>query len=659
MPQGRLPRRPLAMRLLLWRRLRQKNESEPSAAATARTSTNAMSLEALRRWVRIRVRAFLRNTRLVGILGAIVLAGMIWAALHLTLAPTQMRVAAGPPASAEVKLVEMLSHKFATEHAKVQFHLVATDGPKASAAALAGGEVDLAVLPSTLRDAIDWPVIAILRKNVMALVVPTSPPPGKKQTIPPSAVKETGAAEGKDTSAEPEKTGSKSKEAKAGTASEGVGSDSGANAEKGDKAATSDKADRSEKATNVTGTKTDKTGDEAAAKSTAAKNVAKSANKSADATTADTAVKTATANAADKAATDETAAKATNKSADNSDDADKDDKASSSGADADKLDSVAKLAGHRIGVVTGNAATPQGLGVVLSHYGVSLDQVQISLIDPTRVAEVVKAREVDVLFVAGAETGQAINDVVAAATVNGKAPSFIPIDQAEGMAKRNPAFQSVDIEAGTFGGHPPSPAESFKSLSFPEYLVAKRSFHHDAVGTLSKLIFTSRLALAAAMPGEIKIQAPATDKDANVVVHPGALAYLTDDQKSFFDRYGDDIFYGLLIFPIFGSAIAAVAGYFRRGSRTRRLRLLRRLLDLTQKANHAPSLEALDKLQVDVDDLVVAIIHQTEQEEYDQGMQISFGLALDQVRFAISSRRAVLLQHGGAEAKPGAQAAAA
>ena len=161
------------------------------------------------------------------------------------------------------------------------------------------------------------------------------------------------------------------------------------------------------------------------------------------------------------------------------------------------------------------------------------------------------------------------------------------------------------------------------------------------------------------MPGEIKIQAPATDKDASVVVHPGALAYLNDDQKTFFDRYGDHIFYGLLIFPIFGSAIAAVAEYFRRSGRARRLRLLQRLLDLTRKANHAPSHEALDELQADVDQLVVALIHQTEQEEYDQGMQVSFGLALDQVRFAISSRRTLLLGPAGAEAKPGAKAAAA
>jgi len=37
-------------------------------------------------------------------------------------------------------------------------------------------------------------------------------------------------------------------------------------------------------------------------------------------------------------------------------------------------------------VVTGNAATPEVLDVVLSHYGVPLNQVQVSLIDPSHIA---------------------------------------------------------------------------------------------------------------------------------------------------------------------------------------------------------------------------------------------------------------------------------
>jgi TRAP-type uncharacterized transport system substrate-binding protein len=602
MPHGLSHRPPLAMKLWLWQRLGRNKEAEPSSGATEHALPAAMSLETIEHAVRNRVRAFLRNTQLVTILGAIILGGIIWAALHLTLAPTQMRVAAGPPGGANVKFVEMLSRKLATEHDKVRIHLVATDGAKASASAIANGEADLAVLPSTLGDSPAWPVVAILRQNVMALIVPTQPPPpvAKKEAAPPA--KEASIPEGKEKTAKPEKSGGKTKSARA---------------DKSGKNAKSDTGDQGDKTTRT---------------------AAKAANK----------------------AGDKNAGKAADKDADGGDDADgNDDKAGAGGADGNKLGSVTKLAGHRIGVVTGNAATKDLLDVVLSHYGVPLSEVQVSLLEPDHIAEAVKARQVDVLFVAGAETGQAINDAVAAATVNGQAPNFIPIDQAEGMAKRSPAFGSADIEAGTFGGNPPAPPDELKSLSFAEYLVAKRSFNHDAIGTLAKLIFTSRKELAAAMPGEIKIQAPATDKDAKVVVHPGALAYLTDDQKSFFDKYGDDIFYGLLIFPIFGSAIAGVAGYFRSSGRTRRLRLLQRLLDLVQKVNHAPSLEALDKLQVDVDHVVVAIIHQTEKEEYDEAVQTSFGLALDQVRFAISSRRAVLLEHDSPEAKPGTKAAAA
>jgi hypothetical protein len=86
---------------------------------------------------------------------------------------------------------------------------------------------------------------------------------------------------------------------------------------------------------------------------------------------------------------------------------------------------------------------------------------------------------------------------------------------------------------------------------------------------------------------------------------------------------------------------------------------LQRLLDIVRKAHTAPSLEALDQMQVDVDNLVVAIVHQSEHEEYDQAVQTSFSMALDQVRFAIAARRTALLDHTGGETKSGAKAAAA
>ncbi len=573
------------MKLWLAQRVRRKAKSEASHG-----HGRPMSVGSLEHLVRNRVRMFLRHTWLVTVLGTLVIGGSVWVAFYLMTAPHIMRIAAGPAGSASDKIVHVLINRFAADKDKIRFELVSTGGPKESAEAMSKGSADLAVLPSTVGNSPSWPVVAIMRQNVMALIVPTplgAAAPVKKEA-PAPAKKQAAAPEKKEKPTA--KTGKGAKAAKVAAA----------------KTAKGEKSDKSSK----TAKKSEDTG----------------SDDDSDASAASSDTKATDTPAADK---------------------------------PDKLDKVTKLAGKRVGVVTGSVASADLLNVVLDHYGVPRDKVQVSLIEPKNLTQAAKDSQIDAIFVAGSPTGRAISDSVSAVSQNGQAPSFIDIDQADGIVKRNPAFNSIDIDAGTFGGNPPSPDDSLKTLSFPEYLVARKAFNHDAIGTLAKLIYTSRVALAAALPGEIKIQAPSTDKDASVLVHPGALAYLGDDQKSFFDKYGDDIFYGLLIFPIFGSAIAGMAGYFHNSGRTRRLRLLQKLLDLVRKAPHAPSLEALDQIQLDVDHLVVAIIHQVEHEEYDQNVQMSFSLALDQVRFAIASRRALLLGHTGAEDKSGGKFAAA
>jgi TRAP-type uncharacterized transport system substrate-binding protein len=542
-------RPPLAMRFWLSRRFGQDGGTGSTAAAAGRSSGRTMSYESLENMVRSRVRMFLRHTWLATIVGTIALVGGIWGAFYLTTEADHMRIAAGPR---DGKFVQALMSQIAASRQDLSLQVVPTAGPKESAAAITKGDADLAILPSNLDDGVNWPVVAILRQNVMALVVPAAPAAPAKTEKP---------------AAKPAKSA------------------------KGGK-----------------GTK-------------AAKQSAKAAAK------------------------------------DDSDDDSSDDD-SSSDSDKTKFGKVADLAGKRVGIVTGNEATAGLLELVLSHYGVPLAKVTISQISPDNLADAIKNNKVDALFVAGAATGQAISSVIAAATQNGKSPGFVEIDQAEGIAKRNPTFDSVDIDAGTFGGTPPTPDDSLKSLSFAEFLVARKSYSDSVISSLSRVIYTSRQALASAIPGDIKIAAPATDKDADVMVHPGTLAYLSDSQQSFFDKYGDDIFYGMLIFPVFGSAIAGVASYLRSDSRTQRLRLLQRALDLVRKAHAAQTLETIESLQIEADDLVVAIIHQSEREEFDETVRMSFAFALDQLRFAIAARRAAIIGQPGTAAMPAPAAGA-
>jgi TRAP-type uncharacterized transport system substrate-binding protein len=505
------------------------------------------SLEQLESMVKNRMRTFLRHTWLVTILGTLILVGGVWLMIYLTTKATVIKIAAGPADSINVKFVQALSNKFVQDRDKMRLQLVTTDGPAQSADAIAKHQADLAIVRSDVGTSPDWPVVAILRQNVMALIVPAAGAPAAKK-------------------------GKRSK--------------------------------------------------------------------------------------------------------------------------AEKIEKVTDLTGKRIGIVTGNEASLALLKVVLTHYGIPddkivmakaqpapanaaappqpadkaaaakaaaekaaaakalADTVQVSMIDPKNIAEAVRDNKVDVLFVAGSATGRAISRAILAASRDKEAPTFMAIDQADGIAKRLPAFDSVSIDAGTFGGNPPTPDDDLKSLSFPEYLVARKTFNDDKIAAFAKLLYTARQSLAADLPGEIKIEAPSTDKDAAVVLHPGAKAYLDDGQTTFFDRYGDDIFYGMLIFPVFGSMIAGMASYFRADTRTRRLRLLQKLLDLTKKAHAAETLDAIDQLQIEADTLVVATIHQTEREDFDESARMSFSLAIEQARFAISARRAMLLERRAGKTSP-------
>jgi len=555
MPPG-LPHQPLAMRLWLSRRSGRANGTD----SVGHSSGRSMSIGSLEHMMRNRFRMFLRHTWLVTIFGTIVLGGVVWAAFYYSTKNTVMRIAAGPGSA---KIVQVLANTLAKSHDRLQLQVVTTDSANASVQALNSGGADLAIVPTTVGKTPDWPVVAILRQNVIALIVPLivpAPTPAPAAAAAPAPAKK-GASPKATKTAKPAKPAKATKTAKS--------------------------------------TKTTKT--------------------------------------------------AKDKDSDSDDDDSGDD--STKDSDSTKL-KVMQLAGKRIGIVTGNEATLDLLDVVLHHYGVPLDKVQLSQIDPANLADAVKKNTVDVIFVAGAATGAAISDAVKAATQNGVAPTFVDIDQADGIAKRNIAFDSVDIDAGTFGGIPPTPDDKLSSLSFPEYLVARKSFDHAAIADFAKVIYTSRLAIAAQLDGDVKIEAPSTDKDADALVHQGALDYLNDDQKTFFDRYGDDIFYGMLIFPVFGSAIAGVASYLRADSRTRRLRLLQKVLDLVRKVHAAQTLEAIEHLQIEADNLVIAIIHLSEHEEFDESVRMSFSFALDQLRFAIAARRTAILDHaeGGVEA---------
>ena len=458
---------------------------------------------------------WLRYATFLSKLGFIAVAGLVALTVYLTTKATVMKMAVGPEGSRDVEFVEKLGEKFRSDRAPIRIQPVMTPGAVALADIHGKAPFDLAVVRGNLDLSTDWPVVAILRQDVVVLIVPA----------PDAYAPKRGRKHG-------------------------------------------------------------------------------------------------------------------------------------------KIEKVSELVGKRVGIVDSTDGGADLLNVILKHYGVPADKVKVVNVAQQDLKKAIHDDLIDVVLVAGPETGDAISQAMSAASAGKEGPSFIEIDQAEGIGKRLPPYESEHFVAGAFGGVPPEPDDELTTLKYPIYIVARKTLSEDKDATFAKLLYQDRQSLTYQLPGTVAISSPSTDKDAAVLVHPGAAAFLGDNTKTFFDKYGDAIFYGLLIFPIIGSAIAGVASYFRADKNTQRIRQLHRLLQLIKRARTVQSVEELERLQDEADVILGTAIQQAERGQLDESGIAIFALAIDQARAALSEQRTVLLlrpegvqTHRMLPAPPGQQAA--
>jgi hypothetical protein len=108
----------------------------------------------------------------------------------------------------------------------------------------------------------------------------------------------------------------------------------------------------------------------------------------------------------------------------------------------------------------------------------------------------------------------------------------VSIGESEAIEKRFPNYESIEIVANAFGSSPPKPPEAVETIGFTHYIVAHRTLNENDVGEFARLLYGARQTLSSDLPA-LKIEAPSTDKDAPLLVHPGAAAYIDGNQKTF------------------------------------------------------------------------------------------------------------------------------
>lgn len=316
-------------------------------------------------------------------------------------------------------------------------------------------------------------------------------------------------------------------------------------------------------------------------------------------------------------------------------------------AKAKKIEKIEDLPGHRIGVVgRGGGNNAEVLNVILRQYDIPADKVAIVPITGDDVRAALRKNPVDVIFTVGPVTSRYFTDAITASSTAKAQPTFLSIGAAEAISTRLPVYESTELKEGVFGGKKPLPDDTVETIAFNHYIVARKGLSESKVADFTRYLFGVRQSLKQDVPAIAKIEKPDTDKDAAVPAHPGAAAYFDNDQKTFFDRYSDLLYWGMVLMGFAGSAVTWLASYARADERLRRMRVIEHLLDVMRSARTAQTLEEVENLRIDVDDVLKKTLQQVERDDLDQAALSAFSLALDQAQLAISDRRATLTSRG-------------
>ena len=308
-----------------------------------------------------------------------------------------------------------------------------------------------------------------------------------------------------------------------------------------------------------------------------------------------------------------------------------------------KITKIAQLAGHRIGVVGRTQANVNLLHVILHQYGVDPAKVEIIQFPANEAADAIRNQRADVYLAAGPVNSKITADAIAASARDGGTPTFLGIDTAEAIAQNHPVYEAADIPAGAFGGAPDRPDDEVKTISFNHHIVARKGISESTISAFAHQLFAARQQLLTEFPLTAKIETPDTDKDAVIPVHPGAAAFVDGEEKTFLDKYSDFIWWGLMALSATGSIGAWFAGYLKKDVRSNNSSLREHLLEMIAAARKSETIEELDTMQAEADNILRDTLHCFEDGAIEEGSLTAFNIALEQFHHAVADRRALLM----------------
>ena len=311
------------------------------------------------------------------------------------------------------------------------------------------------------------------------------------------------------------------------------------------------------------------------------------------------------------------------------------------------ITSMDDLKGKTVGVV-GGETNQKVVEALTKEYDLDRAQVHFKDLAVADIPQALKSKQVNVLLVVMPLSDKYLSILRNLFPRSGKQkPALIPIESAGAIAAVAKYYKSYDLPKGTIQGSPPIPDDDMKTLRVAFYLVANKSLSDEVVGALAKAIMDARRDLLGAYPLLAQISEPNTDKtdadnDTYIPVHPGATAYFGGDEKSFFDKYSDQLFYGSMVL---GTVTSLFAGAWRFMSRTGgkpEEAPLIRLYSLNDRIRTADNEADLADVERDIDHILKGELQRQVAGGADTEQSAAFGLVTRRLEHLITQRRSIL-----------------
>ena len=159
---------------------------------------------------------------------------------------------------------------------------------------------------------------------------------------------------------------------------------------------------------------------------------------------------------------------------------------------------------------------------------------------------------------------------------------------------------------------------------------------------LTKSMMEARRDLVGEYPLLAQVMAPSTDKDAYVPIHPGAAAFFDGDEKTIFDRYGDQFFYGSMLLGTLMSVLAAIWKFMTRDIGKPDERSSMRLYALVGKINEVTSETDLAAIEQQIDEILKVELEKCSSGKLDAGEMDAINMASQRLQYLMAQRRLTL-----------------